>query len=321
MKHLECALGKGNQIWKYILVIILSFFASNFIGIIPLMVVIIVKVIQSGGNMAASMAGLGDMSNIAALGISPNLFFVLMLIPFAVALIALVFFIKLLHGRTYKEVINGTKTVRWSRFFWGAAFWFVLALISLGIQYAMNPSDFELQFDITAFIPLIFISLLLIPLQTSYEELTFRGYMAQGIGALTKNRWMVLLIPSILFGLMHALNPEIKEFGFWIMIPQYMLMGAMLGLISILDDGIELAMGVHAANNIFASLFVTHSSSVFQTPAIFSIKEINPEGGYVEILITATLLIAFFYKKYNWSFSVLNKKIEVEEVEVKEETM
>lgn len=186
MKHLECALGKGNQIWKYILVIILSFFASNFIGIIPLMVVIIVKVIQSGGNMAASMAGLGDMSNIAALGISPNLFFVLMLIPFAVALIALVFFIKLLHGRTYKEVINGTKTVRWSRFFWGAAFWFVLALISLGIQYAMNPSDFELQFDITAFIPLIFISLLLIPLQTSYEELTFRGYMAQGIGALTK---------------------------------------------------------------------------------------------------------------------------------------
>ncbi|MDH6308650.1 membrane protease YdiL (CAAX protease family) [Dysgonomonas sp. PFB1-18] len=321
MKHLECALGKGNHIGKYILVIFLSFLASNIIGVIPLLCVVIVKAIQSGGDVAASMAALSDMSNLAALGISPNLFFVLMLIPFALALVTLIFFIKLLHGRSYKEVINGTKTVRWSRFFWGAAFWFALALISLGIQYAISPSDFELQFDITAFIPLVFISLLLIPLQTSYEELTFRGYMAQGVGALTKSRWMAFLIPSILFGLMHSFNPEVSEFGFWLMIPQYILMGAMLGLISILDDGIELAMGVHAANNIFASLFVTHSSSVFQTPAIFSIKEINPEGGYVEILITATLLIAFFYKKYNWSFSVMNKKIEVEEVEVKEETV
>ncbi len=315
MKHLEIALGKGNQIWKYIVVLVVSFVAANIIGAFPpLLIAIIVHSAGSGENIAASGT---DFSALIASGMSPNLLFFLMLIPFVVAFFVLVFMIKAFHKRTWKETINGTNRLRWGHFFWGgAAFWLILSLVSLGIQYFISPEDLEFQFNLSAFIPLLIISLLFLPVQTGYEELAFRGYMAQGVGALTKNRWLVLLIPSILFGLMHAANPEVKEFGFWIMIPQYCMMGAMLGLVSILDDGIEMAMGVHAANNIFASLFITHSSSVFQTPAIFMAKVVNPEGGLIEITIATILLVAFFYKKYNWNFSVLNKKIEkTEEVE------
>ena len=307
MKHLEIAQEKGNQIWKYIVVLVVSFLVANIIGAIPLFIAIVAITISNGGDMSAMS---GDISGLIALGISPNLLFLLMLIPFAVAFFALVLMIKAFHKRSWKETINGTNKLRWNHFFWGAGFWFVLSLISLAIQYALSPEDLEFQFNLSAFIPLVIISLLFLPLQTGYEELAFRGYLAQGVGALTRNRWLVLIIPSVLFGLMHATNPEVKEFGFWIMIPQYILMGAMLGIVSILDDGIELAMGVHAANNIFASLFITHSSSVFQTPAIFNAKVINPEMGFIEISVLAIFLIAFFHKKYNWNFSVLNKIIE-----------
>jgi len=310
MKHLEIALGKGNQIWKYIVVLIVSFVAANIIGAFPLLIAIIAHSVQNGGDIASSGT---DMSALIESGMSPNLLFFLMLIPFVVAFFVLVFMIKAFHKRTWKQTINGTNKLRWGHFFWGAAFWAGLSLVSLAIQYFISPEDLELQFNLSAFIPLLIISLLLLPLQTGYEELAFRGYMAQGVGALTKNRWLVLIIPSVLFGLMHAANPEVKEFGFWIMMPQYIMMGAMLGLVSILDDGIELAMGVHAANNIFASLFITHSSSVFQTPAIFNAKVVNPEGGFVEITILAILLIAFFAKKYNWNFSIMNKEINKEE--------
>jgi len=312
MKHLEIALGKGNQIWKYIVVLIVSFVAANIIGAIPLLVAIIVQTVSNGGDMTGMS---GDISGLIASGMSPNLLFALMLIPFVVAFFALVFMIKAFHKRSWKETINGTNKLRWNHFLWGAGFWAVLSLVSLGIQYALSPEDIEVQFDLSAFIPLVIISLLLLPLQTGYEELAFRGYLSQGVGALTRNRWMVLIIPSVLFGLMHAANPEVKEFGFWIMMPQYILMGAMLGIVSILDDGIELAMGVHAANNIFASLFITHSSSVFQTPAIFKAKEVNPEMGFIEISVLAIFLIAFFHQKYNWNFSIMNKKIEVEKTE------
>jgi len=309
MKHLEYALGKENKFWKYILTLFISILASNFIGIMPYIIVTIIIGTSNGIKIEDIMMNMMDAKYI---GMSPNLSLFLMLIAFVVALLTLILFIKLLHHQSVQEVINGTKKIRWDRVFWGAGVWLVLLLISFAISYILNPDNFILQFDITSFIPLFFISVLMIPLQTSYEEIAFRGYLAQGIGRITKSRWMALLIPSILFGLMHAANPEVKEFGFWIMMPQYIMFGLVFGIVSILDDGIELALGMHAINNVFLSLTVTHSSSALQTSAIFTEKEVDPTYGAIELLVFSLIVIAFFYKKYNWNISILNKKLKVE---------
>jgi membrane protease YdiL (CAAX protease family) len=47
----------------------------------------------------------------------------------------------------------------------------------------------------------------------------------QGFAAMVKNRWFPLIMTSILFGLMHSFNPEVKEFGFFTMMPQYIAFG------------------------------------------------------------------------------------------------
>jgi membrane protease YdiL (CAAX protease family) len=309
MKHLEYALGKDNQFWKYIIVLLISLIASNFIGIMPYMITAIIIGTSNGLQMDTILFNIMDAKY---LGMSTNLSLFLMLIAFIVAFLALVLFIKLLHHQSIQEVINGTKKIRWSRVFSGAGVWAAILFVSFIVSYISNPDDFVLQFDISSFIPLFFISMLMIPIQTSYEELAFRGYLAQGIGRITKSRWMALLIPSILFGLMHLANPEVKEFGFWIMIPQYIMFGLIFGLVSILDDGIELALGMHAANNIFLSLTVTHSSSALQTSAIFSQKEVDPTYGLIELIVFSLIIVVFFYKKYNWSFSVLSRKVEAD---------
>ena len=314
MNFLELALGKGNQFWKYLVVLVVSFVGASIVGSIPLAVIIGIKMAQSG-DVATAI----DITNLGALGISSNLGLFLMMLPLVLGLFVLVGLIWLFHSkRSYKETINGTKRVRWNRVAMGAACWASLMFAYWAIDYALDPSNYVFQFDLSSFIPLIIISLLLIPLQTSFEELSFRGYFAQGMAALTKNRWAALIVPSVIFGLIHITNPEVKEFGFWIAMPQYILFGMVFGLVSILDDGIELAMGVHAANNVFLSLFITHSSSALQTSAIFSVNEIDPVKELVVLSIMAVVLVLFFYKKYNWSFSVLNKKVEkkiVEEVQ------
>ena len=51
--------------------------------------------------------------------------------------------------------------------------------------------------------------------------------------------------------------------------PQYIVFGLIFGIITILDDGIEAAMGAHAANNIFLCIMVTNESSALQTPALY----------------------------------------------------
>ena len=60
------------------------------------------------------------------------------------------------------------------------------------------------------------------------------------------------------------------------MMPQYVLFGLIFGIITVLDDGIEAAIGAHAANNIFLCIMVTNDSSALQTPAVYEQHNIYP---------------------------------------------
>ena len=78
---------------------------------------------------------------------------------------------------------------------------------------------------------------------------------------------------------------------------------------SIMDDGIELAMGVHFVNNLFSALFISFKGAALQTYALFEITEINPAAEIIPLVITGTILIAIFTFKYKWNFKVLNQKV------------
>lgn len=233
----------------------------------------------------------------------------LLISVFAFSLLFSVILVKALHKRSFSEVINGTKRIRWSRCFFGAMLWFAFSLLYLLIDFFLNPSNFEIEFNLSTFIPLVLVAIVFLPFQTTYEEYIFRGYLAQGIGALTRNRWLAIIIPGILFGLMHAANPEVEEHGFWLMMPHYIGFGLVFGLISVLDDGIELAMGVHAANNIFSAIFVTMDESALQTDALLKQLSINPTKDLIVFLVLSILAIFIFSKKYKWNFRILNKRI------------
>ncbi len=75
-----------------------------------------------------------------------------------------------------------------------------------------------------------------------------------------------------------------------------------MALISHMDDGIELSMGYHAVNNIFASLIVTNDWQAFHTNAMF-IDHSEPVFGlesFLTVLVLQPLLILFFSKVYRW---------------------
>src|SRR5690606_24823077 len=142
----------------------------------------------------------------------------------------------------------------------------------------------------------------LIPLQTSFEEYLFRGYLMQGLGLLTKNKWFPLLFTSISFGLMHIANPEVGAYGMQVMV-FYIGTGLFLGIITLMDDGLELALGFHAANNLVAAVLVTSDNSVLQTNAIFEqvSSGINMTEIYIQVLVVFPILIFLFAKKYKWA--------------------
>ena len=244
-----------------------------------------------------------------ALGIDLNLSFAGILFSFAVMFLTAILLIKFFHDRSWKQVINGTNRVRWSHFFFGFLVWGIITAVTLVISYYSDPEVFQFQFQPVRFFILVVIALLFIPLQSSSEEFLLRGYLAQGVASWTRSRWWALIIPSLIFALLHSINPEIKEYGFFVMMAQYLTLGFMFGIMSIMDDGIELAMGVHVVNNLFGAIFVNYKGAALQTYALFEITEINLSKEFLPLIISAIILLAILAYKYKWKFSTINQKI------------
>jgi len=132
------------------------------------------------------------------------------------------------------------------------------------------------------------------------EELFFRGYLLQGIGLLVKNRWIPLIITSILFGLIHSSNPEIEKFGFWTMQVYYLSAGLLLGVVTLMDDSLELALGVHAATNFIGAVLVGYDGAALQTDSLFKTETMNATWMTQGFIIAAIIFILICKKKYNW---------------------
>jgi len=304
MNHLTCVTSKRNKWYWYLLVLFLSWFVTNYLGAIPLIIVLLSHFIKTRSLDAEALSRF----DFKAMGIDLNLGLFSLLFAFAVLLIALIVFIKLFHDRSWTEVINGTNRVRWSRFFFGFLVYGIILLIPFIISLITEPELIEFRFEPTKFFILFVIAVIFIPLQATAEEFIFRGYLAQGIASWTKSRWWTLMIPSLLFGLLHLSNPEIKEYGF-LVIFSYIITAFLLGFMSIMDDGIELAMGVHTATNLFGCLLVTFKGSVLQTYALFEIFEVDPVKGLIPDAVAGIVLLAIFAYRYKWNFKILNQKV------------
>jgi membrane protease YdiL (CAAX protease family) len=230
----------------------------------------------------------------------PNTTLVLMLFPFALVAVLVLVLIRYLHNISIREFITVRDKIDWKRI--GFAFTGIVLLNSLFfiISYYTNPSDFQWNFNPQAFAALFLIAIVLVPLQTSAEELFFRGYLMQGFGQIFKYRIFPLLITSLLFGFMHFGNPEIDKLG-PLLIVSYVSMGFFFGIITLMDEGLELALGYHAGNNLLISLLVTSDWTAFQTNSLF-LDVSDPDVYMLAFMQLPMLLIllALFSWKYKW---------------------
>ena len=309
MKHLESAFSGKNSLWRYVVMIVAVLIASNTIGAIPLLVALFARSASDPGVFAQLAANPNDYS---VLGLDMNMLLVVMLFPFIAGLLAFIFLVKPLNYRSIKTTINGGGTIRWNRFLISAFIWLILGAIYFFVYMKLDPSNFSLNNTTASLIILAVISILLIPFQAAFEEIIFRGYLMQGFSVLFAYRWFPLLMTSVLFGLMHAFNPEVKEFGFMTMMPQYILFGLIFGIITILDDGIEAAMGAHTANNVFLCIMVTNKASALQTPALYEQISVHPWTEFAALLVTGIIFVFVLAKIFRWGkMSVLFEKIKI----------
>jgi len=295
MNFIQQAYNGKNEFWRYILSFIVILIGWQFIGAIPLLVVAVMHSKDMNDFMESAQ------NNFLDSGINSNLFLFLMILTFAIGLVFLFISIKYIHKRSKTSLITRRTKIDWNRFFYSFSIWFLFSVVTLAIGYFMEPETFTWNFKPIPFLILVIISFTMLPLQTSFEELFFRGYMMQGLGILVKNKWFPLLFTSVLFGLLHGANPEVEKLGYIVMV-YYIGTGFLLGIMTLMDEGTELSLGFHAANNIVAAIFVTNTWSVFQTEALL-IDNSEPSVGletFLPVFVIYPIILFIFSKKYGW---------------------
>jgi membrane protease YdiL (CAAX protease family) len=234
--------------------------------------------------------------------IGVNLTFVVLVGPLAFGLLLVLFWVKFIQGQTILSLTTSRSKIDWKRVFFSFFLWGSITTLMILVLYNTQPAYFVWNFKPEKFFIFLVLALFLIPMQTSFEEYLFRAHMMQGIGLATNNRLIPLIVTSVLFGLMHIANPEVGKIGYIIMV-YYIGTGFFLGIITLMDEGLELALGFHAANNLVGALLVTADWTAFQTNSI--LKDISePSDGFdilMPVFVIFPILLFVFSKVYSWT--------------------
>ena len=229
-----------------------------------------------------------------------NLFLTLQLIPFIMLLLALLFCLARLHQRPILSIFTARTSFDLKRVFVSFAIWFGLLLLLLLISVGFG-ADITWNLKPSTFWMLLAISLFILPLQTTFEEVFFRGYLIQGFQLPFKRGIISILVSSFLFGILHMANPEVALLGKVVLL-YYILTGIFVGILTVMDNGLELGIGFHAANNIFGCLILTNNWQVFQTDAVW--KDMSaPSIGWdiwITLFVVYPFLLVLYSKIYKW---------------------
>lgn len=286
------ALQDPKPFWMYMVGVLVVFVVSQ-LGSIPLLLSIFYASYLNGDDFPTNQF---DMMTYLDL----NLTLSLVILTFIFGIIALYFMVKWIHRQSFLSIITSRDTIDWKRVFFAFGIWSLVSVSSILIGYYAAPDDYVVQFQWQPFLILVLVSFLLLPFQTSAEELIFRGYLMQGFGVLFKNRWLPLVLTSVLFGGLHYFNPEVAKMGSIVMV-YYIGMGLFLGYMTVMDEGTELALGVHAANNIWAALLITADWTALQTNSL--LRDVSEPSVGFEIVFPILIFIPIlfiFHKKFRW---------------------
>ena len=285
-EYLEVASQGRNEWWRYLLSFPAILVIWLFVGSIP--VVMLMAYISMDGDPATNFSGTGFT------GIPVVLEFLITMSSFIPFLVATLLAVRFIHERPMKTLVTGKMHIRWGRILAGAVAWLVIAALLAVTEAFLYPGRYVLTFQpVTLLIYAVF-ALILIPIQTSAEELFFRGYLLQWMGLRLKNVWVLSLVNGILFFLPHSVNPEMAS-GSLLIGLGYFAMGFFLTLITLQDHGMELALGMHAGNNLFAALFANYEVTALPSPSLFTVQTLDPVFSLISLIVGMGVFYAVFF--------------------------
>ena len=280
MTYVEAARWGKYRGWRYVLGLVIILFAWLVVG--------------TGASVLVAIA-LSGQTDYYVLGPFGKFLFVMVGFPFFLAGVLIA--VSLIHRRYPRTLVTAREQIDWRRIGQGFVAWSVpVCLIGVLGQYFFYPDTFSFNFDLATFALFVPLALVFTAIQTTTEELFFRGYIVQSASLIWSNRVFLALVAAVAFTLPHLLNPEVSAGGWLTVFSNYFLVpGLLWTVVSLIDGTTELAIGVHFANNIISILVINITGSAVTTPALFTISEYHATYGALSVLVAIPVFLAIAY--------------------------
>ncbi len=174
-----------------------------------------------------------------------------------------------------------------------------VALPLTGLWVALLPlslldSDVTANLTLAQQLPWLPYALTGLLIQTATEELIFRGYLQQHLAARFRQRWVWMLVPSLLFGLAHYAPAQYGALS-GLVVVWTTLFGLAAADLTARTGNLGAAVGLHFANNIAAVLLIGMSGNIGGL-ALFNV-DVDTSGVSFDMIYLAvdglTLLIGW----------------------------
>ncbi|WP_338571124.1 CPBP family intramembrane glutamic endopeptidase [Arachnia propionica] len=166
------------------------------------------------------------------------------------------------HGRKAGWAISVQPGGRWRYLLICLVLAAVLLNIVMWLMRGGNMAWQAAQPDWMVYLVLILITS---PLQAAAEEFFFRGYLQQAIGSLAGRAWVGVLCSALVFAFFHG-NQNIALFA------HRLGFGLIAGILVWATGGLEAAIAVHVANNVFAFGYALFTGGVVALKATSEIS-------------------------------------------------
>lgn len=246
----------------------------------------------------AAAAYLSDPTNFKLLKLDMIVVFVLVMCQFLVGLLGLLITERLFLKKKFLWIATGFRKFRFRRSLSAMGLWMLLMAFYQVTTFALDPSSVTFTLDLKRFLIFLPIALILVPLQSAFEELAIRGQLMHGLIKLSPERpYLPLLVSSLIFALLHGMNKEVQEYGATLMMAHYLTFGLVLGAFAIIDEGLEISIGMHAGNNVFSLCLVSYPGASINTPALLQQNSMTAALDYVVMIAFVVVAYLVFFGK------------------------
>lgn len=191
--------------------------------------------------------------------------------------------VRLFHRRGFGTLL-GPRGSRLRHFWFGTAFAVGLVFVPFvlaPLDAALFPGEFKpprFVGDVGVWATFLVPALIAILVQTSAEEVVFRGYLLQQLAARSKSMLIWAVLPSALFAALHF-NPGTFGVNTWFHMLHTLVVGTLLALVTARTGNLGAAIGLHFANN--AVGFLLFGLRGFEDGLALFVYDFDLKGAYV----------------------------------------